>query len=109
MRRRWATLRRADCRRQARQLAQVRGNVIMDEAMMQALLETYLRGLGCSNGSGSGRDGSGSLSRRRGVSVVRLLVCDDAPQFTLVTEELALCWVYEGRHYKKLMLCISYH
>jgi len=35
--------------------------------------------------------------------VVRLLVCDDAPQFTLVTEELALCWVHEGRHYKKLM------
>jgi hypothetical protein len=34
--------------------------------------------------------------------VVRLLVCDDAPQFTWLTEELALCWVHEGRHYKKL-------
>ena len=34
--------------------------------------------------------------------VVRLLVCDDAPQFNWVTEELALCWVHEGRHYKKL-------
>ena len=41
--------------------------------------------------------------------VVRLLVCDDAPQFTLVTEELALCWVHEGRHYKKLMRSIPYH
>jgi hypothetical protein len=41
--------------------------------------------------------------------VVRLLVCDDAPQFTLVTEELALCWVHEGRHYKKLMPSIPYH
>jgi len=39
-------------------------------------------------------------SRRCGVPVVRLLVCDDAPQFTLITEELALCWVHEGRHYR---------
>jgi hypothetical protein len=34
--------------------------------------------------------------------VVKLLVCDDAGQFTWLTEELALCWVHEGRHYKKL-------
>jgi len=41
--------------------------------------------------------------------VVRLLVCDDAPQFTLVTEELALCWVHDGRHYKKLTPYIPHH
>ena len=34
--------------------------------------------------------------------VVKLLLCDDAPQFNWVTEELALCWIHEGRHYKKL-------
>lgn len=34
--------------------------------------------------------------------VVQLLVCDAAPQFTWLTEELGLCWVHEGRHYKKL-------
>lgn len=34
--------------------------------------------------------------------VVKLLVCDDAPQFNWVTAELALCWIHEGRHYKKL-------
>jgi hypothetical protein len=34
--------------------------------------------------------------------VVRALVCDDAPQFRAVTEALALCWIHEGRHYKKL-------
>lgn len=34
--------------------------------------------------------------------VVKLLVCDDAAQFNWVTEQLALCWVHEGRHYKKL-------
>jgi hypothetical protein len=34
--------------------------------------------------------------------VVRTLVCDDAPQFRAITEELALCWIHEGRHYKQL-------
>lgn len=34
--------------------------------------------------------------------VVRTLVCDDAPQFRAITEELALCWIHAGRHFKKL-------
>ena len=41
--------------------------------------------------------------------MVRLVVCDDAPQFTLVTAELALCWVHEGRHYKKLVPYVPHH
>ena len=41
--------------------------------------------------------------------VVRLLVCDDAPQFSWVTEDLALCWVHEGRHYKKLSPWVAAH
>jgi len=41
--------------------------------------------------------------------VVRLLVCDGALQFTWVTEDLALCWVHEGRHYKKLTPVVSQH
>jgi hypothetical protein len=41
--------------------------------------------------------------------VVRLLVCDDAPQFNWVAEVLALCWVHEGRHYKKLMPVFVHH
>jgi hypothetical protein len=34
--------------------------------------------------------------------VVQVLVCDDAPQFTWLTQQLSLCWVHDGRHYKKL-------
>jgi hypothetical protein len=34
--------------------------------------------------------------------VVRTLICDDAPQFRGITEELALCWIHEGRHFKQL-------
>jgi len=41
--------------------------------------------------------------------VVTLLLCDDAPQFKLLTEELALCWVHDGRHYKKLTPLVPRH
>jgi len=41
--------------------------------------------------------------------VVRLLVCDDAKQFKRVTEELALCWVHDGRHYQNLEPCVGLH
>ena len=36
------------------------------------------------------------------VPVVKVLVCDDAPQFKLTTKLIQLCWIHEGRHYKKL-------
>jgi hypothetical protein len=44
-----------------------------------------------------------------GVPIVQLLVCDDAPQFNWLTEEMGLCWVHEGRHYKKLTPVVPHH
>ena len=35
--------------------------------------------------------------------VVDLLLCDDAAQFNHLTDQLALCWVHEYRHYKTLI------
>ncbi|HEY8671648.1 MAG TPA: transposase [Terriglobales bacterium] len=40
---------------------------------------------------------------------VRLLVCDDAKQFKLVADELALCWVHDGRHYQSMAPCVPQH
>ena len=40
---------------------------------------------------------------------VKTLLCDDAPQFKLITDDLALCWIHEGRHYKKLSAFVAYH
>jgi hypothetical protein len=40
---------------------------------------------------------------------VRTLVSDDAPQFAHVTPHQALCWVHEGRHYKKLTPFVASH
>ena len=44
-----------------------------------------------------------------GFPIVEMLICDDAPQFKLVTDELSLCWIHEGRHYKKLIPHVGYH
>lgn len=41
--------------------------------------------------------------------VVRLLLCDDAPQFNWLTLELALCWIHEFRHYKTLIPRFTHH
>ena len=34
--------------------------------------------------------------------IVSILLSDNAPQFKLITEKHALCWVHDGRHYKKI-------
>jgi hypothetical protein len=41
--------------------------------------------------------------------VIELLICDDAPQFNWLTRSLALCWVHEGRPYKKLSPVFPQH
>jgi len=41
--------------------------------------------------------------------VIPILVSDDAPQFRHLAQEQALCWVHEGRHYKKLQPQVAYH
>ena len=77
---------------------------------MQALLEAHLPGLGPQQRQWI-LDATAVAAYHADLEfpVVRLLVCDDAPQFTLVTEELALCWVHEGRHYKKLVPYVPHH
>lgn len=41
--------------------------------------------------------------------VIQLFLCDDAPQFAALTAELALCWIHEFRHDKKLVPHFSHH
>ena len=41
--------------------------------------------------------------------IVTKLLTDDAPQFQFITRYQMLCWVHEGRHYKKLIPYVDYH
>ena len=47
--------------------------------------------------------------RQTSMPVVPVLVCDDAGQFKLLTNKLALCWIHAGRHYEKLSPVVSRH
>ena len=42
-----------------------------------------------------------------GVPIIRTLICDDAPQFNWLTISMMLCWIHEGRHYKKLLPVVA--
>jgi Transposase IS66 family len=45
----------------------------------------------------------------KGFPVVQALICDDAPQFNWLARWMMLCWVHEGRHYKKLSPVVALH
>ncbi len=92
------------------QLAQLPGDTLLDDVVIHALLDTHLPGLGPQQRKWI-LDATAVAAYHAELEspVVRLLVCDDAPQFTLVTDELALCWVHEGRHYKKLVPYVPHH
>jgi len=82
----------------------------LDQASMYRLLAEHLPGLGA-----QARKwildalAVAAYHAQREWPVVRLLLCDGAPQFTWVSEELARCWVHEGRHYKKLFPYVPQH
>lgn len=47
--------------------------------------------------------------QQREYPVIEVLVSDDAPQFKQLTRGQGLCWVHEGRHYKKLHPVVPWH
>jgi len=96
-------------------IAQLRERVfgkILDEAQMQQLL-----------GSIFPDPGKGKIRRTRIMEaaaiaayhqqtdfpIVDVLLSDGAPQFRLLTREQALCWVHDGRNYKKLRPVVPVH
>lgn len=82
----------------------------LDEATLEALLSRHLPQLPEQQGKWI-RDALAVAAYQAQTEwpVIRLLLCDDAPQWRWLTEELALCWVHEGRHYKKLTPWVESH
>ncbi len=50
-----------------------------------------------------------SYHSKIGIPVVKVLVSDNAPQFKLIVDAHMLCWIHDGRHYKKLHPLASAH
>jgi hypothetical protein len=47
--------------------------------------------------------------RMTNIPVVTTLLSDDAPQFKQIAYHHALCWIHDGRNYKKLRPVVPYH
>jgi hypothetical protein len=92
------------------QVARLPRDQSLDETTLLALLEMHMPGAGTQTRKWVLEALAVSAYQAQSeVPVVRLLVCDDAPQFQWVTDEVALCWVHAGRHYKKLTPCVALH
>ncbi|MEY3223232.1 MAG: transposase [Cuspidothrix sp.] len=83
---------------------------VLTEAEFNTLLDTHLSKLGSQQRTRIMEAAAIAFYHQQtDWPVVQTLVCDDAPQFKLLTENIALCWVHEGRHYKKLSPFIACH
>jgi len=86
------------------------GEQDLDEGTFLDRLDTYLPSLGKQQRKAViDAAAVAAYHAEEGVPIVRLLVCDDALQFNWLTEEMGLCWVHEGRHYKKLTPVLPLH
>lgn len=54
-------------------------------------------------------EASAIMAYRKLPHAIKLLLTDDAPQYNQIVVELALCWVHDGRHYKKLTPAVPSH
>jgi len=96
--------------RTRRGLAQLPREHLLDEATLDGLLAAHLPDLGVQQRKWLREAlAVAAYHAERDVPVIRLLLTDDAPQFAGVTEATALCWVHEGRHYKKLLPYLPRH
>lgn len=92
------------------QLATLPHDVPWSETELMGLLDTHLAGLGKTQTRWI-LDAL-SIAAYRGDPdwpVLKTLICDDAPQWTLITDLLSLCWVHEGRHFKKMTPFFTHH
>jgi len=79
-------------------------------AAFYALLDAHLPGLGPQQrGRVADAAAIGAYRAQADVPVVETLVVDAAPQFAGLTADLALCWIHDGRHYKKLAPHLPLH
>ena len=83
---------------------------VLSAAEFNALLDTYLPKLGSQHRTRIIEAAAIAFYHQQtDWPVVQTLVCDDAPQFKLLTDNITLCWVHEERHYKKLTPYVACH
>ncbi len=83
---------------------------VFKDSQLNALINQYLSKLGSQHRNRIYEAAAIAFYHQQSaIPQVKTLLCDDAPQFKLITDDLALCWIHEGRHYKKLSPFIACH
>jgi hypothetical protein len=83
--------------------------IAFTENEFNSLVDKYLSKLGSQHRTRIYEAGAIAFYHQQSIiPVIQTLLCDDAPQFKLITSDLALCWVHEGRH-KKLSPFVACH
>jgi hypothetical protein len=91
-------------------LLQLPQETVLGEPEFKSLLDKYLAQVGSVNRTRILEAAAISFyQQQKNIPVIQTLVCDDAPQFKLLTKDLALCWIHEARHYKKLSPYVACH
>lgn len=91
-------------------LGQLPQEKVFDEAEFLALLEKHLPKLGPRQRAHIlDAAAVAAYHQQLDFPVIDVLLCDDAPQFKFITAYLGLCWVHDGRHYKKLDPVVYMH
>lgn len=85
---------------------------ILDEKQLQRLIDGTLHNPDKGKNIRTRIMEAGAIAayhNRKDFPVVKVLLSDDANQFKKLTEEQALCWVHDGRNYKKLEPVVPLH
>lgn len=93
-----------------RNLAHLPRDTVLDEPTLTHLLDTHVANAGRIQRQWIVE--ALALAAYRAATdepVVQLLLSDDAPQLAGICATQALCWVHDGRHYKKLRPCVAVH
>ncbi len=91
-------------------LPQWRSEKVLDEAAFVKRLDAALPNLNIQQRTAIlGAAAVAAYHAERDVPIVDTLVCDDAAEFNWLTRTRMLCWVHDGRAYKKLEPVIALH
>jgi hypothetical protein len=91
-------------------LPQWQSEDVWEEAAFVQRLETALPNLNSQQRTAIlGAAATAAYHAEPGVPIVDTLVCDDASVFSWLTRARMLCWVHDGRFYKKLEPVIALH
>ena len=87
-----------------------RSEKVLDEAAFVTLLDLALPNMNIQQRTAIlGAAAVAAYHAEKGVPIVDTLLCDQAAEFHWLTRAIMLCWVHDGRAYKKLEPVVALH